>query len=162
MGGLLTLYLGERHEMAGLIPMAAAVKQSNRLLPLVPIVKHFIQGFPKEPPEKSDFVNPEIYDQLWSYDVYPTAAAHELLKLMREVRPRLSEITAPILIIQGEQDNMVAPATALSIYDQVGSEDKELLMVENSGHILTLDAGHEIVWQRAYEFIQDHAPAELC
>jgi len=156
MGGLLTLYVGVHHVVAGLIPMAAAVKASNPFLPLVPIAKHLIRAFPKESREESDFVDPEIYNQLWSYDVYPTAAAHELLKLMRRVRPRLNEITAPILIIQGEQDDMVAPATAETIYNQVGSEDKELLLVPNSGHIVTLDAAHEMVWQRAYEFIQGH------
>ena len=69
------------------------------------------------------------------------------------MRPHLARITAPILVIQGERDNMVSPDTAQGIYNSVGSTDKELLMIPNSGHILTLDAAHEFVWQRAHDFM---------
>lgn len=158
MGGLLTLYLGERHEVAGLIPMAAAVKQSNPLLPLAPVFKYVVRGLRKSNPTDADFVDPETYNKLWSYDMYPTRGAHELLKLQRQVRPHLGEITAPILIVQGEQDNMVAPHTAREIFDAVGSETKELMMVQDSGHIVTLDAGHQQVWERVYAFIEEQTP----
>jgi carboxylesterase len=159
MGGLLTLYLGERHEVAGLIPMAAAVKQSNPLLPLVPVFKYVIKGLRKGDPADADFVDPDTYNKLWSYDTYPTHGAHELLKLQRRVRPHLGDITAPILIIQGEQDNMVAPDTARELFDAVGSETKDLMMVRDSGHIVTLDAAHQSVWDRVHAFIQEQTPA---
>jgi carboxylesterase len=159
MGGLLTLYLGERHEVAGLIPMAAALKQSNPLLPLVPIAKYFIRGLRKADPAEADFVDPETYNKLWSYEIYPTRGAHELLKLQQEVRPLLGQITAPILIVQGEKDNMVSPETAREIFDRVGSRTKDLMMVPDSGHIVTLDAAHQRVWERVYAFITEQTPA---
>lgn len=160
MGGLLTLYLGAQHPVQGLIPMAAAVKVSNRLIHLVPVIKFFFRAFPKDPPEKHDYVDPETFNRLWSYDVYPTRPAHELLKLTRQALPLLDRITAPILIIQGDQDDSVPPETARFIYDRVGSQDKELLMV-HSGHCVTVDAERERVWQASYDFIRRHLPAEL-
>jgi carboxylesterase len=159
MGGLLTLYLGERYPVHGLIAMAAAIRVSSRLFPLVPIAKHFLRYVEKEPPEKSDYVDPETFGRLWSYEVYPTRSAHEMMKLMRQVRPRLRDIRALILIVQGDQDSLVPPASAQELYSAVSSASKELLMV-HSGHCVTVDAERERVWRAALDFIRRHTPAE--
>lgn len=160
MGGLLTLYLGERYPVRGLIAMAAAIRVTSRLFPLAPIAKHFLRYVAKEPPEKSDYVDPETFHRLWSYEVYPTRSAHEMMKLMRQVRPQLRRIRAPMLIVQGDQDSLVPPASAQELYGAVGSEHKELLLV-HSGHCVTVDAERERVWQTALDFIRRHTPAEF-
>jgi len=159
MGGLLTLYLGERHRVAGLIPMATAIDYANRAFRLAPIVKHFIREKRKRPPEQGDWADPQAIYRHWSYNIYPLASVHELLKLRNQVRAGLQRITAPILIMQGMRDASVPPASAPWLYDHVGSTDKELALFHNSGHCLTIDAEREAVWQRAFEFIQNHVKA---
>ena len=159
LGGLLTLYLGERHKVAGLIPMAAALKVSNRLLSLVPLAKYIIRTFPKGSPE-SDFVDAETYNRLWCYDAWPLAPAHELIKLMKQVRPYLERIVAPILIMHGAHDVQVPLSAAQEIYERVSSAEKELVILQNSGHCVTVDGERETVWRLAYEFIMKHAPAD--
>ncbi len=156
MGGLLTLYLGERYPVQGLM----AIRTSNRLLPLVPIAKHFLRYVEKEPPEKSDYVDPETFRRLWSYEVYPTRSAHEMMKLMRRVRRRLRDIRAPILIVHGDQDSLVPPAAARELYQAVSSASKDVLMV-HSGHCVTVDAERDLVWRAALDFIRRHTPAEF-
>jgi len=156
MGGLLTLYLGARYPVAGLIPMAAAVHVSSRRAKLAPFLKYFVKQIKKGPPEKGDWVDPQAIRRHWSYNVYPVAPAHELLKLQNLVRSELHRISAPILIIQGLRDAAVPPASAQWLYDNVPSCDKRLLLLANSGHCLTIDAERETVWRAAYDFIQAH------
>ena len=47
---------------------------------------------------------------------------------------RLSEITIPSLIITGQHDLIVPTKFAQEAFDNIGSEDKELLIFERSGH----------------------------
>jgi len=156
MGGLLTLYLGQRHTVAGLIPMAAAIDFTSRAFWLAPALQYVVREWRKQPPEKGDWVDAEAMYRHWSYNVYPLAAVHELLKLRRRVRAGLAQISAPLLIMHGLRDASVPPASARWLYAHTGSADKELALFHNSGHCLTIDAEREAVWQRAYGFILGH------
>jgi len=51
-------------------------------------------------------------------------------------------------------DRDIRPESASLVYDRVGSTDKELLMVKNSGHALTVDSEWERVAEQTYQFIQ--------
>lgn len=162
MGGLLTLYLGERHTLAGLIPMAAAIDFTNPAFRLAPIAKYLLRETQKRPPAKGDWADPQAIYRHWSYNVYPLASVDELLKLRRRVRAGLPQVTAPMLIMQGLRDSSVPPASAQWLYDHVGSTDKELALFRNSGHCLAIDAECAAVWQRAFEFIHSHCTGGHC
>jgi esterase/lipase len=45
------------------------------------------------------------------------------------------------------------------VNDRVGSKDKQLLLLHNSGHALTVDSEWELVAERTYAFIQAHLGA---
>ena len=89
-----------------------------------------------------------------SYPVYPTAAAHELMKLIGEVERLLPEITCPLLVIYSRGDPTIHPKSAQLVYDQVHSSDKALLTLKHSGHLLTVDSEWEQVAEESYRFIQ--------
>jgi carboxylesterase len=155
MGSVLTLYLAVQHpELDGIITCSPAVWPANRLIYLTPVFKYIISKRPKS--EESDLTDPEADLRLWSYEEDPIFAAHELLKLIRRVRRLLPQVTCPLLVIHSTLDQDIHPKSALFTYERVGSADKELVTLRNSGHCITVDSEWKFVAEKTYEFIQAH------
>ena len=155
MGSVLSLYLAARHpELAGALLYSPAVWPADRLLYLTPIVKYLIPKRPKS--ADKDLTDPEADLRLWSYEENPAFAAHEFLKLLRHVRRLLPQVTCPLLIMHSTLDQAIHPDSARRTHRQVGSTDKELVTLYNSGHCITVDSEWEAVARKTYEFIQAH------
>lgn len=150
-GGLLTLYLAATESnLRGAITYSAAVKLRNPLIRLVPLGKYLMRYFPKQPEHQTD---PQAASRMWNYDVWPTFAADELRKLVRQVNRLLPQIRCPLLIVQSTADEHVPPESAAHIYARVASTDKQLLMLHDSGHALTVDSQWEQVAERTHQFM---------
>ncbi|WP_081829420.1 carboxylesterase [Geomicrobium sp. JCM 19037] len=63
----------------------------------------------------------------------------EFMKTVRTVRPYVREVTAPVLIAQGEKDILVPEKSAAYLYDNIGSKHKRLYMYEQSNHFVFQD-----------------------
>jgi carboxylesterase len=155
MGSILTLHLAAHYpKISGAIVYSPATWVSNRLLFLTPVLKYFV---PKRPQSgESDLTDPEADGRLWSYDEDPVVAAHELWKLLRRVRRALPRVICPTLVIHSTLDSAIHPDSARRTYERIGSTDKELETLHNSGHCITVDSEWESVAQKTYEFIQAH------
>jgi carboxylesterase len=152
MGALLALYLAGNHpSLPGVGVYSPALIVANRLVHLAPLGKYLIAMFPKR---SAHFTDPQASSRIWSYDRYPTFGVHETGKLIREVKRLLPRIVSPLLIVHSRLDRNIRPESARFVYDRVGSTDKELLIVDNSGHALTVDSEWERVAERTYQFIQ--------
>lgn len=60
----------------------------------------------------------------------------------------------PILIIHGDQDDVVAPSSALNLYNHAG-EPKEILIVKGAGHRLRISEeamNHALAWLKSHSF----------
>ena len=159
MGGLLTLYLGQRHsDIAGIIPMAPAVFTGDWRAGLAWLIKYFVHYRPDDPARDSDdLTDPEAGSRyLWSYKGTPIAAVEQLVLLQRAVRRDLRKIAMPTLIFQGTRDQSVKPESAVHVLSQIASQDKELIWWSRSGHCLWVDSEREQVWQKAHQFIAAH------
>ncbi|MEQ9715205.1 MAG: alpha/beta fold hydrolase [Candidatus Asgardarchaeum sp.] len=155
MGGVLTLYLGEKYtDVSGLIPMAAPVEIKNWKLTFLPLLKHFKKFITKETAVKEAKEEYEL--KHFSYDVVPLSALHELLKLLKVVRKNLHKISAPTLIIHSRSDELVAPYNAELIYNNISSADKRIFWLEKSHHVVTLDKERHILYQEIEKFINEH------
>jgi len=155
MGSLLTLYLAAHHpELPGAILYSPAVVVADRLIHLTPVLKYLLRKRPKS--DASDLTDPEADLRLWSYEENPIFAAHELLKLIRQVRRALPQVVCPTLVIHSTLDTAIHPDSARLTYEQVGSADKKLVTLHNSGHCITIDSEWESVAEKTYEFIQAH------
>ncbi len=152
MGSLITLYLAqERPEIRGAILYSPAVIVANRLIWLTPLMKHLIRQRPKS--LESDLTDPQAGSRMWSYEVDPVAAAHELLKLQLRVRRGLARVTCPTLIFYSPLDTAIHPRSAHYTFERIGSSDKELVRLDHSGHGLTVDSEWQTVAERTYQFI---------
>jgi carboxylesterase len=159
MGSLLTLHLGANHpEIAGLITYSPAVAVADKRIHLTPYIKYLTRQWGKKATEgETDLTDPEAPGRLWFYETTPTWGAHEVYRLMRVVRRQLRSITLPILIVQSTGDRSVAANSGQMLYDRIGSEEKKLVMIHNSGHCITVDTEREEVFRLTHEFIAAHA-----
>ena len=138
MGTLLTLNLAAGHpEVPGVVLYAPAARVSNRLIYLTPVMKHVLPVWHDS--GESDLGDPEAESRCWSYEASPVRAAHELLKLIYRVRRLLPHVTCPSLIFHASRDRHIRAEGSQYVYERIGSEDKELITLANSGHALTVD-----------------------
>ena len=153
LGSLLTLYLAQHNDdLQGIILYSPAVWVADRRIYLTPLLKHFIRSLPKSP--ESDLTDPQALDRLWSYEVNPVAAAAEVLKLSRQVRRALPHIHTPALILHSTGDTAIHPQSAHRTWQKLGSQQKELITLHNSGHCITVDSEWQTVAEASYAFIQ--------
>lgn len=155
MGALLTLLLAARHpDLAGILVYSPAIIANDPRSYLVAILKHLIPSVPKP---ADYFADPTARAALWTYPVYPTVAAHELMKLIGAARRALPDVACPALIVHSRRDPTIHPRSAQVVYDGVRSADKRLIELHDSGHVITLDSEWEQVAEESYCFISQRA-----
>jgi carboxylesterase len=158
LGSLLTLHLGASHpEIAGLIPMAPAVKTRNRLLPLALGLRYLFPHLPFSSGD-NDLRDPEAIHRIWCYEEDPLWGVGELYLLQRQVRRALSQIRQPLLIFQGRYDAKLHPGAAQMMLARTASTDKTMVWLENSGHNLLADGERAAVWAKCHEWIVSRIP----
>lgn len=145
MGGLLTLHLAALNpEVSGILLFAPAIKVTN--LWLSKILWPFIPALKKKPADN------DLPQQ--SYNAFPLRAASSLYDLQKIVLAELNEIHTPVRIFQGKNDDTINPQGAIIAFEQIGSEDKELILLAESCHLILLDKQMPIVEEMTHEFIQ--------
>jgi carboxylesterase len=153
LGSLLTLYLAaHRPELVGAIAYSPAVMLTDPRSRIVGVLKYLVRQVPKS---ELYAVDPETESRLWSYDAWPAAATHEVIKFIRQVRDILPQVQCPSLIIYSTADPDIHPDAAQFTYDHIGSQDKELVTLHNCGHCITVDAEWKTVAERTCQFIAD-------
>jgi carboxylesterase len=160
MGGLLTLYLAERHpEIAGVIPMAPALLTTDWRASFARLIKHFVQFNPYDPErDGDDLTDPQARERdLWSYMGSPVASVEQLILLQRVVRRDLRKIAMPVLILMSARDQSVKPASGAYAMQRIASKDKQIIWLNHSGHCLWVDSEKEQVWRKTHEFIAERS-----
>jgi carboxylesterase len=137
LGGLLSLALAAEEPVDAAVVVGTPLRFSRALSVLVSLATPFVPFYRKR--EGSDIRDPAARARHPSYDVMPLASVSELIRLQRLVRKRLASVRAPILIAHGAQDRTAAPADAHAIHASVASAERELLLLETSGHVVTVD-----------------------
>jgi carboxylesterase len=154
LGSLLALHLAAHHpELAGAIAYSPAIKMADPRTRVVALLKYLTPQLPKA---EMYAVDPEAESRLWSYDAWPSAAAHEVIKLTRQVKRALPQVRCPALILYSTADPDLHPDAAQFTYDRIGAADKELIALHNCGHLITVDAEWERVAEETCRFIADH------
>jgi carboxylesterase len=153
MGGMLSLIFAARYPVAGLVVMSTPHHLPSdprlRVIKQLSVVQPFI---PKEPPE---YFEPEAFSQHICYSSDPTRSFAELVELAREEQSALPKISAPALLIYSKNDAVVTAQERHMelIYEGLGSADKQMMWIENSSHVITMDAQRQVVFKAAGEFV---------
>jgi carboxylesterase len=69
----------------------------------------------------------------------PLRALREAERMLAEVRSRLRELTCPILIIHARDDEITSIDSVVALFESLPQADKELVVLENSYHMITID-----------------------
>ncbi|MBU1055602.1 MAG: alpha/beta fold hydrolase [Proteobacteria bacterium] len=101
--------------------------------------RHFV---PNEPE------NPHI-----NYLRNPINGVKELMELMDQLSPRLEHIKVPALLIQSSGDLVVDPDGSKFVFEKLGSEDKELVMLNSDRHGIFRGDISKSVFSKIKEFL---------
>jgi len=155
MGGLLALLSASHFPITGVIaystPYSMPEKLAVILRPALPLISKVWRYFPKGKPDWHDI---ELHKDHLEYPSYPVRVGIELHHLLDEVRKALPKITEPVLIIHSKNDHSVPFQHAEKIYMALGSPDKEIIWLENSGHNVTRDSERQKVFLATADFIK--------
>ncbi len=152
MGGSLSLHLAYHYPEAikGVIPICAPVFMNDPKMKLVPFLKYFVKTVPAIGGNLKDPEAEEI-----TYDKTSVPAIHQLIQLLDIVKKELPSIYQPALIFASLEDAVVSPQNASYIYNNIGSSLKELVWLENSYHVATLDYDKELIFKKTLKFINE-------
>jgi carboxylesterase len=151
-GGILSLLFASRFPVAGVVTMSTpyALPEDPRL-PFIGVLKWFVPYVQKF---SSDSQDPEAEIDHVTYPVYPINTVLQMRDLLAEMRSALPKVTAPALLIHSRQDQTIDPANMPEIFAAIGSEDKQMLWLERSGHLVPQDIDRRQAIQAITEFIQ--------
>jgi carboxylesterase len=156
MGGALALRAAALESMDGVITLSAFLYLRDWRVKLLPILKPLLRW------RKSignDIADPEARDEV-CYDRMSLRTVEQLIALGEATRPLVPGIEVPALVIQSRVDHVVPPDTADYIYDRIASRNKELVRLEHSYHVISMDYEHDLVAERAVRFMRHVAYAE--
>ena len=151
MGALLTLKLSHVRKVDKIITLAAPmfIDESLNLKDLPP--RNECRNFCFIKPRRMLKNVPPAVNKV--YRKMPYVCIHELVHLMEEVKFLLPKITAPILIMHGEDDHTATPYSAIFMYEKVSSINKQKIFVPNCGHLLPLNDSRYFVFVEVLKFL---------
>ncbi|MFB4163203.1 alpha/beta hydrolase [Alteribacillus sp. JSM 102045] len=153
MGGTLTLHLAEQYpNTKGIILINAAIEIPEMSPEKVPETRYL------------DAIGSDIKKEgvkELTYEKTPVKSLGDIQQLMKEVRGKLSKIQVPARIFVSDVDHVVPPENSKLIYDNLSSEDKRLILMEESYHVATLDNDKEKIALESIAFINGLTSARV-
>ena len=152
LGGALALHLAARRHFAGVVALAPALKIPNWKVALARLLAPLkTTRLKKAGPDVRDPAGKLLLD---SYSSYPIAALQQVFRLQRFVRAELADIQLPLLVIHSKQDHTVPFGNVDYLLKQVRSQAVEVLALEESYHVLTVDVERDLVFARVAAFLE--------
>lgn len=144
---------------------------SQKLLPLVSLTPlQYMLYFKEEPPYgiknekirklvhryylKAKLNNIESIHQ-YGYPYMPVNLIAELQRLVSFLSEKLINVTAPVQLIQARNDDMTSVKNSQFIYDKISSQEKEIVLLENSYHVITADQERDKVAENLTNFFKN-------
>ena len=108
------------------------------------------------PGDEPDLGDPTAVRLLHSYARRPTVCIESLMQLLRVVDRELPQVRVPALIMHGRGDRTVDVGNAPHILERIGSTDKQLIWFERSGHAITVDLEHDLLFATVLNWLNAH------
>jgi len=156
MGGVLSLLMSTRLDVAGVVAMSALYRiPSDYPVWMMNLLSKFVRYQPKSKEEPgATWFDKKAYAEHVSYPQNPVRSGAELKLLTAEMRAALPKVKVPVLLIHSKNDTYILPENIEQIYIDLGSSDKTKLYITGSGHVVTRDAAREQVFEATSAFIR--------
>lgn len=158
LGATLALHLAATdHEVRGIFTMGAMSSPAyfrDWRIKAIRGLKYVVRWH--EPGDDIDLGDPSAVRLLHSYARRPTVCIESLMQLLRVVDRELPRITVPALITHGRRDRTVDVANAPHVMEKIASTDKRLIWFERSGHAITVDLEHDLLFATVLDWLNAH------
>lgn len=84
----------------------------------------------------------------------PFRANIEFMRLVNETKQYLSDVHSPVLIAQGQRDMIVPARSAYYLDKEISSEHKEVILFEQSKHLICLGNDKQILNKKILNFLK--------
>ena len=148
-GAALALYFAAHYDVKGIVCATTPIRMDDFPFNMMPLMSIPFRYLPFRP-DTYETGDPEVD---MTYDKVSTKAIVSFLELVRETRKILPKITAPVLLIQSRTDMLVPLDNVRLLFEEIGSEEKEVLWVEHSDHGLQDPRDKAIYIPKVREFV---------
>ncbi len=173
LGAAMAVYLGEHNkDLTGIVALSTTLFLDGFCIPwtisLLPFALSTIIRFYYTFPEDDCFgvKNERTRKSLAKItakanvgmDNYPLNCVDGLLKLSKNVRKNLKNVTCPILCIHSKYDNLSSTKGAKVVLNGVSSSIKKYIELNDSYHMVLYDNEKEFVMNSVKEFLDELVP----
>lgn len=154
MGGTLTLWLARKNrDIKGIILINPALTVPTfEYLKGESNLRWIDEG---DPDIKATDVSEIVYKKA------PVKAIQELQQLMEITPAILPDIYCPVLGFSSVVDHVVPPENTTYILENIGSEIKKRVVLQNSYHVASLDNDKEQIVKDVHQFVQQQVSQEV-
>ncbi|WP_285248996.1 alpha/beta fold hydrolase [Pseudarthrobacter sp. efr-133-R2A-89] len=149
MGGALALRIAATRPVAGVVLVNPGLVVDDPRAPLAGILKLVLKSTPSI---GNDILKAGVDEG--AYARTPVAAAHELNKMFKDTVRLLPRITAPVQVYRSTVDHVVSDASMAVLRRGLANAPLDVVRLENSYHVATLDNDAELIFEGSVEFIR--------
>ena len=153
LGGALALNLAAQEHLDGVVTMAAPMLLDSRLLWTARLLKYIVHYRKKG---ASHLLDAQALASRIADDHNPTRRLEQALLLFRQVYRVLPQVQVPVLLFHSRHDKSIDPASMPRIFERVGSQDRRMIWLEKSGHIIPEDLERDAVYDEMRQWILQH------
>ncbi|OQX63889.1 MAG: hypothetical protein B5M51_04515 [Anaerolinea sp. 4484_236] len=155
MGGALSLLMASKLDVAGVFAMSTPYQLSDARVKYTKFFSKFISYLPKTKEEPgSTWVDKDAWQDHISYPQNPVRSIAELPPLLAEMRSALPQVDVPTLLVHSRNDTYIPADSMEKIYADLGTDDKKMMWVTESGHVIPREPAKTEVFKAAAEFIR--------
>ncbi len=155
MGGALSLLMASKLEVAGVFVMSVPYELTDPRVKLAKSLSKIIKYMPKTKEKPgATWLDKDAWREQVSYPQNPVRSVAELDKLLTEMRAALPKLNMPTLLVHSRNDSYVPQNSMERIYADLGTPDKEMMWVTESGHVIPREPAKAEVFPKAAEFVR--------
>lgn len=147
LGGVYALRLAAEKDLTGIATICAPMFLKDEEA-LFDSFKQYARTFKKLEGKDDETIEKEIT----AYTI--SNVFKEIRGIIKTTKDSLDNVYEPVLVVQSKHDDVINPESANIIYDNLESDDKELMWLEKSGHVPTIDVEKEMLFERLHAFIK--------
>lgn len=161
MGGNIAIHLAARYDAAGVVLLAPSIftHGQDRLFTTEEAIEDlswFVATDYIINNEEEAAYDMSVMEGRAVYTLFPITSLRSLVEFMKITRGELPMMDEPVLVIQSVNDDTVDITGPDYVMEHAASADKDVVWIERSKHLLTLDADRDIVLRQTLEFIRNH------
>lgn len=153
LGGIIGLHLAAQQQIDGVIALAPPIVIQDRRAAWARLIWPFK---PYSPKGLANLHDQAALAEHADYFHFPTRSVAELYAITQKVRGELPQVQTPLLLIFARQDQVVGLGGLDYVWQRVAATDKERVVLERGGHIITEDYDKETAFQHIVAFLNKH------